>query len=224
MPATSSTLNDSAVRRVTRSEELIAFIMSPGSAIRVLMPASSLGCERMRGQVVEHGEHAVDRVGDVAGAVQGADLLGEPASPGRPGGRSGLRDLVADRVEDDAGVVDVLGDHRLDVALPPLREVQAVVEVALGRGPHVERLVHDQHAEAVAGVKHRLAHRVVGHPDRVEAGVLEYLDAAFLGAGEGRRAEDPVVVVDAGAAQLHGLAVDPQARARGRAAASGCRR
>ena len=37
------------------------------------------------GQVGQDGEHPVDRVGDVAGAVQEADPLGELASPRSPG-------------------------------------------------------------------------------------------------------------------------------------------
>ena len=108
------------------------------------------------------------------------------------------------------GWLKSLAHHRLDVALPPFREGQGVVEGALALGPHVEGLVHDQHAEPVAGVQHGRAERVVGAADRVEPGVLEQLDAALLGAGDRRRAEDAVVVVDARAAQLDGLAVDPQ--------------
>lgn len=42
MPATSSTANDSAVFSVTRLEALIAFIMSPASVIRELMPLPSV--------------------------------------------------------------------------------------------------------------------------------------------------------------------------------------
>lgn len=47
MPAMSSTLSDSAVRRVTRSEELIAFSISLASAMTALTPAPSRACDWM---------------------------------------------------------------------------------------------------------------------------------------------------------------------------------
>ena len=59
-----------------------------------------------------------------------------PSRPARrpsctPGRRRPVGDLVADGVEDDARVVDVLAHHRLDVGLPPVGEAQRVVVVAL---------------------------------------------------------------------------------------------
>ena len=155
-------------------------------------------------------EHRVDAVGDEPGAVERADLLRQPPRPHRPVRPRDLRDLVADRVEDDARVVDVLAHHRLDVALPPLREVERRVEVGLALGPHVGQLVHDEDAVPVAGVEHRPAHRVVRAAQRVEARLLQQLDAPLLGAADRRRAEDAVVGVDARAAELDRLAVDPQ--------------
>ena len=62
----------------------------------------------------------------------------------------------------------------------------------------------------VARVEHRAAHRVVRAAQRVEAGVLQQAHAAVLGGADRDRAERAVVVVHAGAAELHGLAVDPQ--------------
>lgn len=85
-----------------------------------------------------------------------------------------------------------------------------MIEVGLAHRPRVVGLIHHEHAEPVAGVQHGLADRVVRAPERVEPGLLEQLHAPFVRAGDGRRADDTVVVVDAGAAQLDRLAVDPQ--------------
>ena len=63
-------------------------------------------------------------------------------------------------------------------------KVEGVVECGLVLGPHVEGLVHDEHAEAVAGVEHRLAERVVRAADCVEAGSFQQFDAAFFGTAD----------------------------------------
>ena len=143
--------------------------------------------------------------------VHDADRSGQGASPDRARRVPGFGDLVADGVHDDRGMVEVLGHHRLDVVAPPVGEPSGIVVVALGLGPHVEGLVHDEHPQPVAGVEHRLAHRMVCAAQRVEPGGFEQFDPAFLGALERGRADDAVVVVHARATQLHGLPVDSQA-------------
>ena len=60
-------------------------------------------------------------------------------------------------------------------------------------------------------VEHRHAQGVVGAPDGVEAGLLEELDPALLGAADRGRAEQAVVVVHAGATEQDRLPVDAQA-------------
>ena len=97
---------------------------------------------------------------------------------------------------------------------PPIGEAQRVVVVALALGPHVVGLVHHGDAQAVARGEHRPTGRVVGAADRVEPGRLEQLDPALLGPVDRGRPDRPVVVVYARAAQLDGLAVDPQSVAR----------
>ncbi len=106
-------------------------------------------------------------------------------------------------------MVDVLGDHRLDVAFPPFGEAQAVVEFAFAGSPYVEGLVHDQHSEAVAGIQHRLAHR--GWCDMRIA-----LNPASLSNSTRRCSARAIVAAPrtplswwTRAAQFHGLVVDP---------------
>ena len=140
-----------------------------------------------------------------------AELLGDPPRPRRAVRPAGLGDLVADRVDDDAGVVAVLAHERLDVALPPLGEVQRMSRSRTCSRSTRRQFVHDEHAEPVAGVEHRPAHRVVRAAERVEPGLFQELDPALFCAGDGRRAEHAVVVVDARAAEFDRLAVDPQA-------------
>ena len=108
-------------------------------------------------------------------------------------------------------MVAVLPHHRVDVGGPPVGKRLGVVVVHLGFGPHVEGLVHHQHAEAVARVEHPPAHRVVRAAQGVEAGVLQDLDAAFVGPRDGRRADHAIVVVDARPAELNCFAIDAQA-------------
>ncbi len=141
----------------------------------------SLGGELLlvlRGDEVEE---PVDAVGDQPRGVELAGALGEASVERDPAGRGGLGDLVADRVHDHAGVVDVVGDERLEVALPPLGEVEAVVEGDLGPRPRVGELVHDEHAVTVARAQQRAGRRVVGAADGVEAGRLEDADPSVLG-------------------------------------------
>ncbi len=153
-------------------------------------------------------EHVVDRVGDDAGVVEAADALADGTADARARRVAGVGDLVADRVHDHRRVVAVLAHHGVDIGFPPVGEHAAVVVVVLLLGPHVERLVHDEHPEAIAGVEHLAAHRVVRAAQRVEPRVLEDLHPSFVGARDGRSTDHAVVMVDARAAQLDRLAVD----------------
>nr|WP_263971996.1 hypothetical protein [Streptomyces resistomycificus] len=153
-------------------------------------------------------------MGDQAGRVLRAYPVGDAAAQARTVRGSGLDDLVADRVHDHAGMVEVLRHERVHVAFPPLRESARVVVTGLRDRPHVEQLVHDEHAESVARVEQGDAHRVVRGAYGVEAGCLERPHPPFGGVGEVGGAEDAVVVVDRTAAELDGLAVDPQAADR----------
>ncbi len=72
-------------------------------------------CEHLRAA----DEEAVHRVRDEPGVVEAAHLVGERAAETYAGGRGAIRDLVADAVDHDARVVQILADHRLDIGLPP---------------------------------------------------------------------------------------------------------
>ncbi len=108
-------------------------------------------------------------------------------------------------------MVAVLADHGVDVGLPPLREDAGVVVPHLRVDPHVERLVHDDHAETVTRVEERFAGRMVRAADGVEPGRFQNFDAALVGAFDCRRPDHTIVVMDARPAEVHDLTVDPQA-------------
>ena len=132
---------------------------------------------------------------DVVGRLGDLDALGVGA----------LGDFVADAPEDHAGMVAVAQDHGVQIALPPVLEEPVVVVGVLALLPAVEGFVHDQHAQPVAGVEEGRRGRIVAGADGIEAAGLQQLDAALLGAVNGRRAQRPVVVVHAAAlAQLSG--------------------
>ena len=109
-------------------------------------------------------------------------------------------------------MVPVFHEHRPQVLLPVGAEVLVGVVVGvLVDQPHVAELVHQVHAEPVAGAEQRLGGRVVRHADGVEARVLQEPHASLLRGLIGARAEDAVVVVNAGAAEQRLPAVDEEA-------------
>jgi len=111
-------------------------------------------------------------------------------------------------------MVVILADHCRHVAFPPFLEVEAVIIVGFHPVPHIECFVHHVHAQTVAGAQHRRRHRLMGHPDCVEAGFLQPFDLTELGVLVRRRPEQAAVVVDAGAAEFHRFAVHAQAAFR----------
>ena len=120
----------------------------------------------------------------------------------------GLGNLVANRVEQHAGVVAVLLDHVGKIAAPPRIEVLNVVVERLVDVPMVRVLVHDQHAQVVAGVEQRLRARVVGRAHGVVALLAHEQDLAPLRIGKGASTQHAVVVVDAGAPKHDAVTVE----------------
>ena len=119
-----------------------------------------------------------------------------------------LGNLVANRVDHDAGMVAVLLDHVGKVAAPPCFEVVNIVVERLVDVPMVHVLVHDQHAQVVAGVEQRLRARVVGRAHGVVALLAHEQDLAPLRIGKGAGTQHAVVVVDAGAPKHDAVTVE----------------
>ena len=123
----------------------------------------------------------------------------QPLGHGGAVGAALLRDLVADAVHDDAGMIAVAVDHVADIALRPLVEIFAVAVGHLGPAPHVERLIHDHEAHAVAVFQKLGRGRIVAGADGVHTGGFHDLQLALGGAavdGRSQRAE-VVMVADA---------------------------
>ena len=72
-----------------------------------------------------------------------------------------LADLVAGRVEHDAGVVVVFFHHVGQILMPPVVEIIHVVMLGFVDVPMVDVLVHDKHTLAVALGQQRLGAGVV---------------------------------------------------------------
>ena len=85
-----------------------------------------------------------------------------------------------DGPEHDARVVLGSADHGGQVAPPPRVEVHVVVVRVLAVLEAIESLVHDEHAQPIAGVEEGRRDGVVARADRVVAEVLQVLDAALL--------------------------------------------
>ena len=153
----------------------------------------------------------VDRRGNGSRGVESADVVRQHFADPRPVGSSRSRDLVADAPHHHRWMVAIAQHHGVDVALPPLVEEDAVIVSVFALRPAIERFVHDQHAQPVAGVEDIRGGRVVRGADGVEPGRLEHFDAPLLRAVEGRRPQGAVVVMHAPAAQLHRSPVDLEA-------------
>ena len=80
--------------------------------------------------------------------------------------------------------------------------------------PAVHILVHHQHTQLIAGVEQVLGGRVVGRTHGVVTSLLQNAHTPLLHLGIAARAEKPVVVVDARAADHHALTVDGHALLR----------
>ena len=129
-------------------------------------------------------------------------------------------DLVADRPQEDRRVVSVAAHHVRHVALDPLLEkVVRTVEArgsdvppldpfALGELPLVGGLVHDQQPQFVAEVVDDGRLGVVAHADGVDPDGAEVFEPTAPHLGRHGGAQNPGVVVQAYALDLHPAAVE----------------
>ena len=155
--------------------------------------------------------HNIDSVGNKAGMVQRTELFRQLSSPLRPQGLSGLRDLIADGPENNAGVVVIPAHHGFHIRLPTLREVLGIVKGRFVLGPDIRKLVHNQHAILVTGIQQSRAGGIVGGPQRIVAHALVQQHPASLRVIHADRTQQAIVMVHASALELYALAVDPQA-------------
>ena len=168
----------------------------------------AVDAEAQRAEEVEEDIHAA---GHGAGGIQMMQILGQLAGQHDAARLGRLADLVAGGVQDHAGVVVVLGHHGVQVFFPPRGKVVHIVVDGLVDVPAVHEFVHHQHSQPVTGIQQRFAAGVVGRADGVVARLLEQPDLALHGVVPTGRAQNAVVVVDAGAAQDDPLAVEQQA-------------
>ena len=103
--------------------------------------------------------------------------------------------LIADRPDDDRWRVAVALDHSLQLSH------------ALGAGAHLARLAHHHHAHAIAGVHPLGRGHVVRCADGVAAHLAQHRQPEPLQRIGYRRADTGMVLVIAGALDLHGLAI-----------------
>jgi hypothetical protein len=120
------------------------------------------------------------------------------------------RNFVADAPHQHGGMIAIALHHGVEVALPPVLENDVVIVGILAIDPAIEGFIQYQHAQSVTGIEQGGRGWIVRRPQGSETGSLEQLDLAFLGPVERTRAEDPVVVVNAAAGQLVGLAIERQ--------------
>ena len=125
--------------------------------------------------------------------------------------RRALEYFVAYRPHRDGRMHPVAAHDPRKVLKEPFPEHLGVVTLVLWLSPAVEHVVYYEKTLGVARVEERLAHRIVARAHRVESRGFELADLAQLRCVVGCRAERTVVVVHAGAVQLHALSVQKEA-------------
>ena len=105
-------------------------------------------------------------------------------------------------------MIEILVHHTLYICFPIHGEVSGVVVVVFGTGPNVRQFIDHQHTEAITGVQHGLAHRMVRASNAVEPGLLELFTAPLLGTFKRCGSEKAVIVVNACSAQVYCFSVD----------------
>ena len=109
-------------------------------------------------------------------------------------------------------MVVVFDHHGSEILFPPRTEI--LVRIVVGvfmHQPVVAEFIHDIHTQLVTGIQQGFGRRVMGGTYRVEAGLLEQPDAAEFSSFKGARAQNTVVVVDAGAAKQRLLPIHEEA-------------
>ena len=145
-----------------------------------------------------------------AGIIQRVDKSGQLVSRFHALREGRFRHLVADGIQNHAGMAVILGNHSGQIILPVFGKNAGIVMVGLGCVPAVKGLIHDIHTKAVTGIQQGAACRVMGAAHGVITRLFHNADAAFLGIGKAAGAQNAIVVVDAPTAQLDRLAVDAQ--------------
>ena len=146
--------------------------------------------------------------GDRSGRIKLTDPIDQFFSNDHSGRIRTFWNFIANAPEDNAGMISVAEHHRVDIALPPLFEIQVIVFQILGSFPHVERLIDHQHPEPIAGVQERGRRRIVATTDRVKTIRLHQFDPPLFGPINRNRTQHSIVMVQATAPQLERFAID----------------
>ena len=77
--------------------------------------------------------------------------------------------------------------------------------------PDVGQFVHDDQTVLITGTEHFRAHGMMGAADSIESGFLHLTGSAFFRVGKGGRADDTIIVMDAGTLLFDHHTVDAQA-------------
>ena len=104
-------------------------------------------------QIVGHSQESVHAEGGVAGRVQTAQLFSQRTALGGARHPADLRHLVADAVQNHAGMVKIFVHHGLDIRAPVSGKIQCAVVGVLGLIPIIRQFVHNEHPHLVADIQ-----------------------------------------------------------------------
>ena len=119
-----------------------------------------------------------------------------------------LTDLIADGIEDHRGMVVGQIHHGCGIFLPVRKEVGGIIKVHLRHRPGVAKLQHNEHPQLVTGLQHRPAGWKMRAAYCVIARFLELSDAPESQSPVFHHSDHAVILVDAAAPELDGLAVN----------------
>ena len=125
--------------------------------------------------------------------------------------RADLGDLVADGIQDDAGMIVVFCRHFAQNKRKFLVKRRRKVVSRLHAVPHIEGFIHDEKTRFVARFQERGRHGMMRRANGVEARLLYLLSTAELRLPRRDTAQNAVVAVDAAAAEERSFAVDKEA-------------
>lgn len=199
--------------RIQIEHRLVRINPFDGGVLAAVVPAGQIEIvEDLHAEGVGVAAADADRARGVQLADGRAEEAAARAGHARIGGvaRLGRRDLVADRPDEDRGMVAV-APHELAQVARDIRLEVLRLAAAGGPVPFVETFVPDENPHLVAEVEHFGRRAVVAGAQGVEAHVAQDFELAAHGRAVERHAQRPEIGVQIDAVELYAAAVEVEA-------------
>ena len=125
-----------------------------------------------------------------------------------------LRNLIADAPDHNGRMILVALDHRREIAIRPVVEIQMIVVRALLDFPAIKGFIHDEEPHVVRQVEKFRRRRIMRCADRIDAHILHDLQLTRQCADIRNRAKAALVMMQADTMHLHWHAIQRKSRIR----------